>query len=150
LSSATFSATPRPLLLSSFLVEREDPADGHTILRPIGELESATVPVFRQAVAGLEPARTVVVDLAAVPFLDSCGIGALIGAVRRVRELRGDMVLAAACPPVSRVLNLTGVDRIVELVDTVAVGSVVLGRKFAHPGLGPGAEARAQGAGTSA
>lgn len=75
--------------------------------------------VFRNAVAEIEPGRRVIIDMAGVRFLDSCGVGALIAAVRRVREIDGTVSIAAVCPSVRRVLNLTGFDRIVELFETV-------------------------------
>lgn len=94
-------------------------ARGSTVLHPVGEIESATVPAFRQAVAQIGPDERVIIDMAGVPFVDSCGIGALIGAVRRVREIGGTITVAAVSRPVGRVLNLTGLDRIVEIAETV-------------------------------
>lgn len=112
------------------------PVDGQTVLRPVGELDSATISVFRQAVAEIGPGQKVVLDMGAVPFLDSCGIGALIGAVRRVRELGGAIALAAARQPVRRVLNLTGIDRIVEVIDTAEEAAEFLAAAPGEPPAG--------------
>lgn len=112
-------ALPRRVLMSPLEVSVDRTAQGCTVLRPVGEIESATVPAFRQAVAQLGPDERVVIDMAGVPFVDSSGIGALIGAVRRVREIGGTIAIAAVNHPVGRVLNLTGLDRIVEIAETV-------------------------------
>lgn len=111
-------------------------ATGHLILRPVGELESPTVSLFRQAVADLGSGQ-VVVDMSQVPFVDSCGIGALIGAVRRVRALGGAIAIADVCRPVKRVLDLTGVDRVVRIADSVEEASAWLD---ASPSRPPGAD----------
>lgn len=123
----------RPPFMTSFYVERETTANGHVILHPVGELESATIAIFRQAAADLDPGQNVIINMARVPFLDSCGIGALIGVVRRVRELQGRIVLASACSPVRRVLHLTGCDRIVELVETLPQAALLLERAANEP-----------------
>lgn len=117
---------PRPVLVSSLEVKRVVTPAGHVVLRPAGELESATVPIFRRAVAEIGPGQAVIVDLAGVPFVDSSGIGALIGAVRRVRQLGGVISLAGARQPVLRILLLTGMDRIVELSGSVDEAGIFL------------------------
>lgn len=126
------------ILRSSLEIEREITAGGHTVLRPIGELEATTVPMFRQAVAEIGSGQDVIVDMARLVFLDSCGIGALIGAVRRTRELGGTIALAAVRPPVARALDLTGTNRIVTIMPTVEGamafldGSAGKSRAFGH------------------
>jgi anti-anti-sigma factor len=54
---------------------------------------------------------TLVVDLERVPFLDTAGLGALIGALRRIRVRNAVLALAGLQPPVERVLRITGLDR---------------------------------------
>ena len=116
------------MLFSSFHVQRDETAAGLIVLRPVGELESATVAIFRETVVGIGAGQRVIIDMSGVPFVDSCGIGALIGAVRRVRELGGTIGVAALCRPVRRVLALAGVDRIVDLTETVAEAAALLSR----------------------
>jgi anti-sigma B factor antagonist len=76
-----------------------------------GNLESETVPDFRASVAALRPGSKVVFDLQEVPFVDSVGLGSLIGAARRIRESGGDAVVSRPRPSVRRVLHLTAIDR---------------------------------------
>jgi anti-anti-sigma factor len=79
-----------------------------------GNLEQASAPQFREAVAGLLPSKKLVVfELSAVPFIDSAGIGALIGAAKRIRELGGTVVVCAPRPSISRVFQLVGLARVV-------------------------------------
>jgi anti-sigma B factor antagonist len=84
-----------------------------------GNLEHLTVVEFRDSVAHLGAAKKVIFELSAVPFVDSAGLGALIGTVRRTREQGGEAVVCSARPSVKRVLEMVGLHRIVNVFDTL-------------------------------
>ena len=86
------------------------------ILHIEGNLESESVAGFRAVMAGLPPGHNVVFDLQDIFFVDSTGLGALIGAIRRVRENGGDAVICRPRPSVRRALHLTAIDRSVRVV----------------------------------
>jgi stage II sporulation protein AA (anti-sigma F factor antagonist) len=91
------------------------------VIRLNGELDMHTAPSFRRiADAGLKPpaVKHLVVVLSEVPFMDSSGIGALLGRYRIVREKRGKLVLVGMNTAVRRVLEMAGVLEIVEVADT--------------------------------
>ncbi|MFN0089563.1 MAG: STAS domain-containing protein [Acidimicrobiales bacterium] len=90
-----------------------------TVCRPIGELDAYTVAQFRDALARFASARRLVIDLSAVPFMDSAGLGALIGGIRKARESDGEVAVACSRPTLTRLLHTTGFDRIVPVADTV-------------------------------
>jgi anti-sigma B factor antagonist len=100
-------------------IEQEQTAEGYTICRPIGELDAFTVSQFRQALAELASKPRLIIDMSGVPFVDSAGLGALIGGIRRARELGGDVVVSCNRPSLVRTLRTTGFDRIVTMTDTV-------------------------------
>jgi anti-sigma B factor antagonist len=84
-----------------------------------GNLESSTVGKFREAIAQVKLKQVVIFELESVPFIDSAGLGALIGAIRRVREMGGDAAVCAAKPSVARVLQIVGLSRVVNVFDTL-------------------------------
>ncbi|HTV11339.1 MAG TPA: STAS domain-containing protein [Acidimicrobiales bacterium] len=84
-----------------------------------GNLEHLTVGAFRDAASQIRPNESVIFDLSGVPFLDSAGLGALIGAVRRVREEGGEAVICAPRRSVNRVLEMVGLPRIVAVASSV-------------------------------
>ena len=45
--------------------------------------------------------------------MDSAGLGALIGGIRRAREAGGEVAVACSRPTLTRLLHTTGFDRIV-------------------------------------
>ena len=79
-----------------------------TVCRPVGELDAFTVSQFRQSLAELASSPSLLIDLSGVPFVDSAGLGALIGGIRRVRELGGDVAVACPRPTLTRLLRTTG------------------------------------------
>jgi anti-sigma B factor antagonist len=89
------------------------------VCRPVGELESFTVGQFRQAVAEMASPTCLVIDLSGVSFVDSAGLGALIGSIRRTRELGGQVAVACSRPNLVRLLHSVGFDRIVAIAETV-------------------------------
>lgn len=69
----------------------------------------ASSSLFRQKLMGTcVGGEVVVVDLAAVTFLDATGLGVLVGAKKRARAAGGRIVVAGARPPIFRVFDLTG------------------------------------------
>lgn len=91
----------------------------YALCRPIGELDAYTVGEFREALSGLASSARLLIDLSEVPFMDSAGLGALIGGIRRAREAGGDVAVACSRPTLTRLLHTTGFDRIVSVTETV-------------------------------
>jgi anti-sigma B factor antagonist len=84
-------------------------SDGLAMVTVRGDLDCATAPRLRAALEGLyEAGRTVLIDLSATDFMDCAGVGLLVVAHRRLRDLGGDLVLDSPSAPVRRVLELTG------------------------------------------
>ena len=105
-------------------VERND---YYVVCRPAGELDAYTVAQFREALTELADESYVLVDLSDVPFMDSAGLGALIGGIRRARENDGDVAVACNRPALTRLLHTTGFDRIVPVRETVEEAVLALG-----------------------
>jgi anti-sigma B factor antagonist len=78
-----------------------------------GELDAFVAPELRERLrSAIEAAApgVLVVDLARVTFLDSTILGALVGALRRMREAGGELKLVYPPHPASRIFELTGLD----------------------------------------
>ncbi len=92
----------------------------------IGELDLAAAPRVRQAVlqvvnAAAEPTRgpRVILDLGSVDFIDSSGLGIVLGAVKRVRAADGQVRVVAGGPQVREVFAVTELDQILPLASSV-------------------------------
>jgi anti-sigma B factor antagonist len=93
---------------------------GHVVVALCGELDvvdAASVMAVLAAAAARDP--RIIVDLAALEFIDCCALGAL-GRVRaQARQAGGDLLLAAPRGQVRRILTLTG------LIDVFSVHASV-------------------------
>ena len=95
-----------------------DRVGDHLVCRPVGELDAFTVGHFRDSLSELGGGERVLIDLSGVPFLDSAGLGALFGGVRRAGEGGGDVAVYGARPAVARLLHTTGFDRVAAVSDS--------------------------------
>ena len=82
-----------------------------------GALDAATAEPFRAEAQTRVGEDHVVIDLASCTFLDSAGVGALIGAVRRIREAGGDVEVAGASGAVARTLDACGATHYLDLTE---------------------------------
>jgi anti-anti-sigma factor len=85
-----------------------------TILYARGELDLDTAPrllaeVERRLAGG---ARGIVIDLGALTFIDSTGLGTLVGCWRRAERTNATFQLVNPTPDVAMTLEITGLDRI--------------------------------------
>ncbi|MDQ1130712.1 STAS domain-containing protein [Microbacterium sp. SORGH_AS_0888] len=97
-------------------IERRN-LDHAVVLGLDGRLTAVAAPQLRAEIADLVAAgrTTVVVDLAKVGFIDSSGLGALVGALKATRVAGGDLRIAAAGEQVRQVLRLTNLDRVLQV-----------------------------------
>jgi anti-sigma B factor antagonist len=112
-------------------IQVED-ADGYTVCRPVGELDAYTVSSFRDALGRLASSPKLLIDMSEVPFVDSAGLGALIGGIRRTREAGGEVAVCCNRPTLVRLLHTTGFDRIVTVAETIEDAAAALNQPAAN------------------
>lgn len=86
--------------------------DGGALVSVVGEVDVSCADELRaeidaQLSQGID--GELVVDLSQVPYIDSTGIGVLVGAAHRAQEAGGTLVVARPQRNVARVLGLLGV-----------------------------------------
>lgn len=99
-----------------------------------GSLDASAAESFGQQTAAWFESQPeiqqVVVDLGDVAFMDSAGLGALIGMRKRLASRGGDLRLARPCPSVKLVLEITRANKIFPI-------SATLGEALAPSVAGP-------------
>ena len=87
------------------------------VARIDGDVDVATAPRVREQLISLLSDRSalLVVDLDGVGFLDSTGLGVIVGVLKRARTLGGDVRLVCTQPSVRRVFEITALDRTMPL-----------------------------------
>lgn len=95
--------------------------DGWTVVAASGEIDVATAPELRERLTDLVDAGAtrLVVDLEDVDFIDSTGLGVLVGAVRRARGDEGDVRLVCTNPRILKVFQATGLHEVFVIGATV-------------------------------
>ena len=100
--------------------------NGYAVLSVTGEVDVYTAPQFREQLIELvdQGQRKIVVDLQGVEFLDSTGLGVLVGGLKRVRSHDGDLALVCTQRRILKVLEITGLTKVFTIHDSVdaAVG----------------------------
>jgi anti-anti-sigma factor len=92
------------------------------VIAAAGEIDLTNAGSFRDALLTALNAGAfgLIVDLTAATFLDSAGVNALVRASRRASATGATLRLAVAAPALLRVLNLVGVDQLIEVHPSVA------------------------------
>jgi anti-sigma B factor antagonist len=107
--------------------------DAH-VLTVAGELDVATAPRLRAELIRVdaERGREVVVDLLEVPFVDSVALGILVEASKRTKARGGTLRIVCDDRRIARILEITGLDRVLGVHTTLRDALVALrGRPLA-------------------
>jgi anti-sigma B factor antagonist len=97
----------------------------HTVLEVGGEVDVYTAPRLRERLIELIDAgdRRIVVDLGRVDFLDSTGLGVLVGALKRLRPAGGTFGLVCGKEPLLKIFRITALDQVFPIFPTVAAAT---------------------------
>ena len=93
----------------------------YTVLEVGGEVDVYTAPRLRERLVELvdSGARNIVVDLGRVDFLDSTGLGVLVGALKRLRAAGGTFGLVCAKEPLLKIFRITALDQVFPIFASV-------------------------------
>jgi anti-sigma B factor antagonist len=97
-------------------------ADGScAVIRVTGEVDVYSAPQLREHVVELvdQGVTRIIADLRNVEFLDSTGLGVLVGSLRRVRAQRGSLALVAASGRIHELFELTGLINAFDLYPSI-------------------------------
>jgi anti-sigma B factor antagonist len=83
------------------------------VLRITGEIDVYTAPELRECVIHLieSGTRHLIADLRPASFLDSTGLGALVGSLKRLRTHDGSLRLAISADRIMEIFRITGLNR---------------------------------------
>jgi len=86
------------------------------VVRVSGEFDMVVADAFREKIdQHLETGETknLILDLRGVSFIDSSGLGAILGRYKKICQLNGRMAVVGANPPVKKVLEISGIMKVV-------------------------------------
>jgi anti-sigma B factor antagonist len=92
-----------------------------------GEIDVYTAPRLRQAIIDLVEggATHIVIDMGAVDFLDSTGLGVLVGGLKRVKVQDGELAIVTSQDKILKIFDITGLNKVFSIHDSLdaAVGA---------------------------
>ncbi|HET6753620.1 MAG TPA: STAS domain-containing protein [Jiangellaceae bacterium] len=95
---------------------------GRTIVEAVGEIDVYTAPKLREQLTELVDAgrRDIIVDMRKVEFLDSTGLGVLVGGLKRVSQHGGSLRLVCTQERILKIFRITGLTKVFAIYGDVA------------------------------
>jgi len=92
-----------------------------TVVSVAGEIDVYTAPKLREQIVALvdEGQYHLVVDMSGVEFLDSTGLGVLVGGLKRVRAHDGSLSLVCNEERILKIFRITGLTKVFPIHSTV-------------------------------
>lgn len=97
-----------------------DDSDGRVLVTVRGELDLATAPQLEETLLpALREGGHAVLDLRPLDFMDSTGVRVIVAAHHAARESGGRLTVVRTDPdgPVGRVLEISGLDAVLDVVE---------------------------------
>lgn len=95
--------------------------DGVAVIKLAGEVDLSTSPIFKQKVYETIEAGSndVVIVLDELEFMDSTGLGVLVGALKKSRMAGGIIRLVCSKKNIKKVFTITGLDKVFPIYDNL-------------------------------
>ncbi len=95
--------------------------DGVVVLSLEKRLDAPASPELKKAVRKLvdKGELNIVLDMERIAFVDSSGLGALVSSLKTVTAAGGDLRMAALIPEVRALIELTRLDKVFDIHETV-------------------------------
>jgi len=97
------------------------PEGDWSVIEVKGEVDVYTAPKLREKIVDLvnQGSTQLIVDLEGVEFLDSTGLGVLVGGLKRVKSHDGTLALVCTKPKILKVFSITGLSKVFPIYDRV-------------------------------
>ncbi|MBE6693830.1 MAG: STAS domain-containing protein [Ruminococcaceae bacterium] len=95
-----------------------DTAGEQMLVRVRGEIDHHTAADIRNGIDGAlfeKRPRRLIMDMSAVTFMDSSGLGLIMGRLSVIRELGGELVVQDPSEAISRIIALAGMERAIDI-----------------------------------
>jgi anti-sigma B factor antagonist len=106
----------------NFAIATEQLSEDKYVISLSGEVDLYTAPEFKQQLVDVigKGGKYVIVDLTETTFIDSTTLGVLVGGVKRLRPEGGQLVLACSDRNITKIFEITGLDKVFPIHATLA------------------------------
>lgn len=104
----------------NFDVNTEQLNDERYVISLTGEVDLYTAPEFKQQLLDViaQGGKDVIVDFTNTTFIDSTTLGVLVGGVKRLRQVDGQLSLVCSDRNITKIFEITGLDRVFTIYGT--------------------------------
>ena len=119
-SSCSFACTARLSGRMDLDVETSN-VEGGSVVTLRGEIDVYTAPRLREAITELvdDDATNIVLDMQQVDFLDSTGLGVLVGGLKRAKTKDGTLAIVATQQKILKIFDITGLNKVFPMYGSV-------------------------------
>ena len=105
-----------------FSIDTEQVGDARHVIALTGEVDLYTAPELKTQMLEViaNGAKDVVVDFTDTTFIDSTTLGVLVGGVKRLREKGGRLSIVCSDRNITKIFEITGLDRVFTIYPTRA------------------------------
>jgi anti-sigma B factor antagonist len=108
--------------MQEFQLETIGPSGDCAVLKVTGEVDVYTAPMLRERIQDLAAKGVVhiIADMSQMDFLDSTGLGVLVGGLKRLREHDGSLTPVISTARILKILQITGLTSVLPPQSTVS------------------------------
>jgi anti-sigma B factor antagonist len=113
----------------NFDIKTEQLGEDGYVISLAGEVDLYTAPEFKQQLLDVigNGGKHVIVDFTDTTFIDSTTLGVLVGGVKRLRTNDGELSLVCSDRNITKIFEITGLDRVFTIYPTRAEAVEQLG-----------------------
>ncbi|MBP5245991.1 MAG: STAS domain-containing protein [Clostridiales bacterium] len=92
---------------------------GNLVVKLDGEIDHHSIKEFREELdkmIGESRPKTMILELSGIDFMDSSGLGLVLGRYRKLSEAGSKMLIKNPTPEAERILKMAGVDKLVKII----------------------------------
>ena len=106
--------------IMSFDISTDSPQPGTVIVRFTGQFDFSHVATARASINQQieEGARLIIINLDGLDYIDSAGLGVLVGTLARLRDRHGELAVVCQSPRIRRVFEITRLTQLISLMDS--------------------------------
>ena len=101
----------------NFDIKTEQLSGDTYVISLAGEVDLYTAPEFKQQLLEVigQGGKEVIVDFSGTTFIDSTTLGVLVGGVKRLRPVGGQLVLVCSDRNIIKIFEITGLHRVFDI-----------------------------------
>jgi len=97
-----------------------DKKENYVIINIEGEVDTYTSPKVKSDILKeIEDYKNVIISMEKVKFIDSTGLGVLIGVLKKVKEKEGKLIIISPNSYINQIFEITGLFKVFKIVNSI-------------------------------